>query len=86
MITGSYHIHLDTCERCSSRPFDLCAVGARLLEDEARAGEVSGPMAESPISRLLGGERVIREPRIEAAFGALFVARGAARRASKAAA
>lgn len=31
----AFHAHLDACERCRTRPFDLCAVGAPLL---ARAG------------------------------------------------
>ena len=27
----TFHEHLDECERCRTRPFDLCPVGAQLL-------------------------------------------------------
>jgi hypothetical protein len=30
--TDLFHDHLDGCERCASRPFDLCAEGAKLLK------------------------------------------------------
>lgn len=32
----AFHAHLDVCERCRTRPFDLCEVGRLLL---ARAGK-----------------------------------------------
>lgn len=28
-----FHRHLDTCERCRTRPFDLCQEGATLLKE-----------------------------------------------------
>jgi hypothetical protein len=36
-LNGVYHQHLDVCEHCSSRPFDLCPVGAAAIVEEARA-------------------------------------------------
>jgi len=33
---GEFYVHLDTCKRCADEPFNLCAVGASLLEKEAR--------------------------------------------------
>ena len=27
----AFHGHLDSCERCRTRPFDLCAIGDSLL-------------------------------------------------------
>lgn len=33
--TSPYHVHLDACDRCRERPFDLCAAGAELLRQEA---------------------------------------------------
>lgn len=33
-VAPAFHAHLDACERCRTKPFDLCAVGARLLEAE----------------------------------------------------
>lgn len=33
-----FHAHLDRCERCSAQPFNLCAVGAALLQRSASAG------------------------------------------------
>lgn len=35
--TSPYHAHLDTCDRCREKPFDLCAVGGELLRSEAGA-------------------------------------------------
>lgn len=33
----AFHAHLDACERCRERPFDLCATGAQLLVATAQA-------------------------------------------------
>jgi hypothetical protein len=33
----AFHAHLDQCERCRTRPFDLCASGAALLQKAATA-------------------------------------------------
>jgi hypothetical protein len=30
-----FHDHLDICERCCTKPFDLCATGAQLLRNTA---------------------------------------------------
>lgn len=40
-----FHQHLDECARCRERPFDLCGVGAVLLEI---AGRAAGASAEPP--------------------------------------
>lgn len=32
---AQFHHHLDICERCRTRPFDLCAEGDRLLRTVA---------------------------------------------------
>ena len=34
-----FHAHLDRCERCRRRPFDLCAEGTALFEKFAEALE-----------------------------------------------
>jgi len=31
-----FHAHLDECNRCATRCFDLCPVGAKLLASAAR--------------------------------------------------
>ncbi len=33
----AFHAHLDVCEQCREHPFDMCAVGNRLLRE---AGDV----------------------------------------------
>ena len=35
MSATPYHDHLDVCVQCAEHPFDLCAVGAKALRDEA---------------------------------------------------
>lgn len=32
----AFHDHLDSCQQCADHPFNLCAVGARLLESAGR--------------------------------------------------
>lgn len=32
---NAFDTHLDACERCRTRPFDLCATGVHLLEQQA---------------------------------------------------
>ncbi len=29
---AEFHVHLDVCEQCANHPFELCSVGAQLLE------------------------------------------------------
>lgn len=42
-----FHAHLDACERCRTKPFNLCATGARLLDSIGREAEsVLGPLPE----------------------------------------
>jgi hypothetical protein len=31
----AFHKHLDMCERCRNCPFNLCTVGAKLLQEGA---------------------------------------------------
>ncbi len=31
-----FHDHLDKCERCRERPFDLCSAGAVLIQAAAK--------------------------------------------------
>lgn len=33
-VGATYHAHLDACERCRERPYDLCQVGADALGRE----------------------------------------------------
>jgi hypothetical protein len=30
-----FHAHLDVCTRCAGHPFDLCPIGAQLLQEAA---------------------------------------------------
>lgn len=30
-----FHAHLDACQQCEQRPFELCVVGAKLLKAAA---------------------------------------------------
>ena len=32
-----FHAHLDVCKRCADEPFNLCPVGANLLQRAAEA-------------------------------------------------
>lgn len=36
--TNVFHTHLDTCERCTNRPWDLCPIGAKALAESATGG------------------------------------------------
>lgn len=36
MSDNKFHDHLDVCRQCREHPFDLCPVGAPLLEARAR--------------------------------------------------
>lgn len=38
-----FHAHVDQCQRCKERPFDLCELGAQLLKDTASAVD-AGPL------------------------------------------
>lgn len=31
-----FHQHLDACSQCADHPFELCAIGAKLLQEEAQ--------------------------------------------------
>lgn len=46
-MSNVFHDHLDACERCRARPFDLCPEGARKLA-EAAAGVSLAPPLETP--------------------------------------
>jgi hypothetical protein len=35
MMAGTFHDHLNECQRCRTQPFNLCADGARLLSEAA---------------------------------------------------
>lgn len=39
--TDSFHAHLDTCPQCEKHPFDLCAIGAALIQRAASEVEVT---------------------------------------------
>ena len=34
-LADAFHAHLDACQRCRDRPFDLCSSGALLLRTAA---------------------------------------------------
>ncbi len=34
-MNDEFHAHLDACKQCEKNPFALCAVGARLIKEEA---------------------------------------------------
>ncbi len=40
-----FHAHLDQCQRCEERPHELCAIGARLLQE---AAQQACPFWENP--------------------------------------
>ena len=44
--TEHFHEHLDKCQQCRDRPFDLCPAGALLLMLAAQdaLGEIMAPM------------------------------------------
>jgi hypothetical protein len=46
MIGEAFHNHLDSCAQCEQHPFDLCAIGARLLRETATG---SGRLPEQQI-------------------------------------
>lgn len=53
----AFHAHLDACERCRHRPFDLCDVGNALLRAVGDGGAVA-PVSETPRQKL---ERMLTE-------------------------
>lgn len=49
----AFHAHLDECEQCRNRPFDLCPQGKAALEAfvdraaaEASSGQMTGKMPQ----------------------------------------
>jgi hypothetical protein len=62
-----FHAHLDACERCRTRPFDLCSVGADLAERVGIGFSVGGPrgsLAAEP-SGLDELQQALRRPSTE---------------------
>lgn len=37
MSENKFYSHLDICTQCRNHPFELCAVGAQVLEEAVRA-------------------------------------------------
>lgn len=48
-MANVFHDHLDACERCRARPFDLCPEGARKLA-EAATGVVQPRPADQAVT------------------------------------
>jgi hypothetical protein len=40
-LNGAFHKHLDVCRRCADHPFNLCPIGAKALEQEAKEAMAS---------------------------------------------
>jgi len=38
-IECKFHKHLDECEQCRNRPFDLCTEGLKILQEEIQDGK-----------------------------------------------
>lgn len=48
----AFHEHLDECEQCENQPFNLCPVGAKLLQEAGvAAGVTPSPKERKPRSK-----------------------------------
>lgn len=46
-LASDFHLHLDHCTQCRTRPFNLCRTGERLLEAAATAArDVRSPLIQ----------------------------------------
>lgn len=59
---NSFHEHLEKCERCRTRPFDLCIAGALELQRLARLKlsrlPISCAKCQAPIRKFATGEEI----------------------------
>ena len=44
-----FHKHLDVCKQCADHPFDLCPIGAKLIEEAARELSPTGRRPSEPV-------------------------------------